>query len=78
MYVATYSGIKVISIKDQRLLAWIQNTNLFGFYVMEPQKESSKSTFTEFIYACHFLWGKFILQLLAKEIQNWLAFIVWY
>lgn len=29
---------------------------------MEPQKESSKSTLTEFIYACHFLWGKFILQ----------------
>ena len=33
---------------------------------MEPQKESSKSTFTEFIYACHFLWGKFILQATDK------------
>lgn len=30
------------------------------------RKESSKSTFTEFIYACHFLWGKFILQAAGK------------
>lgn len=74
MYVATYSGIKVISIKDQRLLAWIQNTNLFGFYVMEPQKESSKSTFTEFIYACHFLWGKFILQAAGKRDSELVGF----
>lgn len=79
LYVATYSGIKVISIKDQRLLAWIQKTSLFGFYVMEPLKEFSKSTFTEFIYACHFLWGKFILQAAGKiRDLNWLAFIVWY
>lgn len=64
--VATYSDFEVISTKDQEVSAWIPNVSLFGFYVMEPQKESSKSTFTEFIYACHFLWGKFILQAAGK------------
>lgn len=43
---------------------------------MEPQKESSKSTVTEFIYACHFLWGTFILQAVSKIRVSKLAFIV--
>jgi hypothetical protein len=41
---------------------------LIGFYVMEPQKEFGKSTFTEFIYACHFIsfGANSLYRLLAK------------